>query len=315
MTDTVLAVQDLKMHFPVRGRGMVRAVDGVSLSIAKGETLGLVGESGCGKSTVARCITRIYEPTQGRILLRGADITRLNPRQLKPHRRHMQMVFQDPYASLNPRMTVADLVAEPLKTHGIGRAAEQQEKVLAMLLKVGLGREHMNRYPHEFSGGQRQRIGLARAFIMEPELIIADEPISALDVSVQAQVVNLMMSFHDELSLSYLFIAHDLSMVRYISDRVGVMYLGQLVETCASEEIYSHPAHPYTTGLLQSVPIADPDAQRAQAVIEGDIPSPLNPPAGCRFHTRCKYATPRCAQEVPAMKEIAPGHYAACHIL
>lgn len=314
-TEQVLTIDSLKMHFPVKGRGIVRAVDGVNLTIARGETLGLVGESGCGKSTVARCVTRIYEPTEGRIELRGKDITKLSPKQLKPYRRQMQMVFQDPYASLNPRMTVADIIAEPLRTHGIGKPAQWQEQVSEMLERVGLGREHMNRYPHEFSGGQRQRIGLARAFIMQPDLVIADEPISALDVSVQAQVVNLMMDFHDEQGISYLFIAHDLSMVRYISDRVGVMYLGQLVELCPSEEIYAHPAHPYTKALLQSVPIADPDAQREAVALEGDIPSPLNPPTGCRFHTRCPHAMPRCREEVPTMREIAPGHTAACHLL
>jgi len=246
----------------------------------------------------------------------GEDITVLGQPQLKPRRKHMQMVFQDPYASLNPRMTVGDLIAEPLRVHGVGRASEWGEMVASLLTRVGLGREHMNRYPHEFSGGQRQRIGLARAFILRPELVIADEPISALDVSVQAQVVNLMMEFQRDMGLSYLFIAHDLSMVRYISDRVGVMYLGQLVEMCESREIYKHPAHPYTQALLSAVPIPDPDlAAQAKPMLEGDIPSPLDPPTGCRFHTRCRHAMPRCCDETPAMKRLSPGHEAACHLL
>ena len=316
MSDLLLSVESLKMHFPAKGRALVRAVDDVSFTIGKGETLGLVGESGCGKSTVARCITRIYVPTDGRIALMGEDITRMPQGLLKPLRKRMQMVFQDPYASLNPRMTVGDLIAEPLRIHRVGLTSDRAEMVAELLARVGLGREHMNRYPHEFSGGQRQRIGLARAFILRPELVIADEPISALDVSVQAQVVNLMMEFQRDMGLSYLFIAHDLSMVRYISDRVGVMYLGQLVEMCESREIYQRPAHPYTQALLSAVPIPDPDlAALAKPMLEGDIPSPINPPSGCRFHTRCRHATARCAEETPLMRALSPGHEAACHLL
>ena len=311
----LLQVQGLTKHFPVGGR-VVHAVDGVSFSIPRGKTLGLVGESGCGKSTCARTIIRIYDPTAGQILLDGQGITSLSQKQLLPYRRKMQMIFQDPYASLNARMTVKDIVAEPLRAHHIcSSRAEEQEMVIDMLARVGLNQDHAGRYAHEFSGGQRQRVGIARALILHPELVICDEPISALDVSIQAQVVNLLRRFQEEQGLTYLFIAHDLSMVRYVSDDVGVMYLGQLVEKCEADEIYAHPLHPYTVGLLSSVPVPDPVVARGKESVglEGDLPSPIAPPSGCRFHTRCPYATERCSQEVPPLREASPGHFVACH--
>ncbi|MBQ9210736.1 MAG: ATP-binding cassette domain-containing protein [Clostridia bacterium] len=312
----VLRVENLTKHFPAGHGKMVHAVDGVSFSIQRGKTLGLVGESGCGKSSCARTIIRIYEPTSGRIFLEGEEISHLTPKQMLPHRRKMQMIFQDPYASLNARMTVQDIVAEPLRAHHIcASRGEEREMVIDMLARVGLNQDHAGRYAHEFSGGQRQRVGIARALILHPELVICDEPISALDVSIQAQVVNMLRAFQEEQGLTYLFIAHDLSMVRYVSDDVGVMYLGQLVEKCEADEIYSHPLHPYTQGLLSSVPIPDPVAarQKESVGLEGDLPSPIAPPAGCRFHTRCPYATERCKQEVPELKEAGPGHFVACH--
>ena len=312
----VLQVEGLTKHFPVGNHKAVHAVDDVSFSIPKGKTLGLVGESGCGKSSCARTIIRIYEPTAGRILLDGEDISSLSQKQLLPYRRKMQMIFQDPYASLNARMTVHDIVAEPLRAHKIcSSRQEESEMVRDMLARVGLNRDHANRYAHEFSGGQRQRVGIARALILKPELVICDEPISALDVSIQAQVVNMLRRFQEELGLTYLFIAHDLSMVRYVSDDVGVMYLGQLVEECGADEIYLHPLHPYTKGLLSSIPVPDPRLAQAKnsAGLEGDLPSPIDPPAGCRFHTRCPYATERCKTEAPILSEVSPGHYVACH--
>lgn len=312
----LLKVDHLTKHFPVGGGRVVHAVDDVSFTITKGTTLGLVGESGCGKSSCARTIIRIYEPTSGSILLDGDDISRLSQKQLLPYRRKMQMIFQDPYASLNARMTVQDIVAEPLRAHHIcSSRAEERDMVIHMLSRVGLNRDHAGRYAHEFSGGQRQRVGIARALILRPELVICDEPISALDVSIQAQVVNMLRTFQEEQGLTYLFIAHDLSMVRYVSDDVGVMYLGQLVELCRADEIYAHPAHPYTQGLLSSVPIPDPVAARLKDTVglEGDLPSPIAPPAGCRFHTRCPYATARCSEAAPALREAAPGHFVACH--
>ncbi|MBR1585205.1 MAG: ATP-binding cassette domain-containing protein [Clostridia bacterium] len=312
----LLKVENLTKHFPAGGGKVVHAVDGVSFTITKGKTLGLVGESGCGKSSCARTIIRIYEPTSGKILLDGADISTLNQKQLLPYRRKMQMIFQDPYASLNARMTVQDIIAEPLRAHRICQnKAEERDMVVDMLRRVGLNQEHAGRYAHEFSGGQRQRVGIARALILQPELVICDEPISALDVSIQAQVVNMLRAFQEEQGLTYLFIAHDLSMVRYVSDDVGVMYLGQLVEKCEADEIYAHPLHPYTKGLLASVPIPDPVAarQKEAAGIAGDLPSPIAPPSGCRFHTRCPYATDRCRGEVPPLMEAAPGHFVACH--
>ncbi len=315
-SDCVLRVENLTKHFPAPGRKEVHAVDNVSFSIPRGRTLGLVGESGCGKSSCARTVIRIYEPTSGSICLDGADISGLSQKQLLPFRRKMQMIFQDPYASLNARMTVHDIVAEPLRAHRIcSTRKEEQEMVQDMLQRVGLNQDHINRYAHEFSGGQRQRVGIARALILKPELVICDEPISALDVSIQAQVVNMLRNFQEELGLTYLFIAHDLSMVRYVSDEVGVMYLGELVEKCDADEIYSHPLHPYTAGLLSSIPVPDPRLARnkEKSALEGDLPSPISPPSGCRFHTRCPYATERCKTEAPAWKEAAPGHFVACH--
>ena len=312
----LLRVDHLTKHFPAGGGKVVHAVDDVSFTIRRGATLGLVGESGCGKSSCARTIIRIYEPTSGSIFLDGDDISALSQKQLLPYRRKMQMIFQDPYASLNARMTVQDIVAEPLRAHHICQSrAEEREMVIEMLNRVGLNQDHAGRYAHEFSGGQRQRVGIARALILQPELVICDEPISALDVSIQAQVVNLLRSFQEAQGLTYLFIAHDLSMVRYVSDDVGVMYLGQLVELCRADEIYARPAHPYTRGLLSSVPIPDPVAARLKDTVglEGDLPSPIAPPSGCRFHTRCPYATPMCSEAAPALREASPGHFVACH--
>ncbi len=312
----LLRVDHLTKHFPAGGGKVVHAVDDVSFTIRRGATLGLVGESGCGKSSCARTIIRIYEPTSGSIFLDGDDISALSQKQLLPYRRKMQMIFQDPYASLNARMTVQDIVAEPLRAHHICKSrAEEREMVIQMLNRVGLNQDHAGRYAHEFSGGQRQRVGIARALILQPELVICDEPISALDVSIQAQVVNLLRSFQEAQGLTYLFIAHDLSMVRYVSDDVGVMYLGQLVELCRADEIYARPAHPYTRGLLSSVPIPDPVAARLKDTVglEGDLPSPIAPPSGCRFHTRCPYATPMCSEAAPALREASPGHFVACH--
>ncbi len=313
----MLEVKNLTKHFKA-GKGQeVHAVDNVSFTLEKGKTLGLVGESGCGKSSCARTIIRIYDPTEGQILLDGQDITHMKQRELKPLRKKMQMIFQDPYASLNARMTVRDIIAEPLLAHGIVKKKDQaNEYVYPMLERVGLTKEHANRYAHEFSGGQRQRVGIARALVLQPELVICDEPISALDVSIQAQVINLLKDFQEERGVSYLFIAHDLSMVRYVSDDVGVMYLGQLVEVCEADEIYKNPLHPYTRGLLGSIPIANPRLAREKekSSIEGDIPSPIDPPAGCRFHTRCPYAAPACSQQAPELKDVGAGHQVACHL-
>ncbi len=313
----MLEVTNLTKYFKA-GRGqLVHAVDNVSFTLERGKTLGLVGESGCGKSSCARTIIRIYDPTEGRILLDGQDITHMRQKELKPLRRKMQMIFQDPYASLNARMTVRDIIAEPLLAHGVVKKKEQaNEIVYPMLERVGLTKEHANRYAHEFSGGQRQRVGIARALVLQPELVICDEPISALDVSIQAQVINLLKDFQEEKGVSYLFIAHDLSMVRYVSDDVGVMYLGQLVEVCESEEIYRNPLHPYTMGLLGSIPVANPRLAREKekSSIEGDIPSPIDPPSGCRFHTRCPYAKPICAEQTPVLKDVGGGHQVACHL-
>lgn len=314
---TILEVNDLTKHFKVGRKQIVHAVDGVSFKLEKGKTLGLVGESGCGKSTCARTIIRMYDPTAGQILLNGTDITNMKQKELKPLRKNMQMIFQDPYASLNARMTVRDLIAEPLIAHNIVKKKEEaNDLVYPILEKVGLTKEHANRYAHEFSGGQRQRVGIARALILQPDLVICDEPISALDVSIQAQVINLLKDFQDEKGISYLFIAHDLSMVRYVSDDVGVMYLGQLVEVSESDEIYKNPLHPYTKGLLGSVPVANPVLARKKekSGIEGDIPSPINPPSGCRFHTRCPYARPECALAKPELKDVGGGHMVACHL-
>lgn len=321
--DILLEVKNLKKYFPVRkgffgGKTQyVQAVDDVSFYIRKGETLGLVGESGCGKSTTGRTIIRLYDPTEGEVIFNGAEIGSMNEKDLQPFRKKIQMIFQDPYASLNSRMTVGDIIGEPLDIHGLAAGKERLEIIHDLLHRVGLNPDHAMRYPHEFSGGQRQRIGIARALAVRPEFIICDEPISALDVSIQAQVVNMLEDLQKDLGLTYLFIAHDLSMVRHISDRVGVMYLGKLVEIADSEELYAKPAHPYTQALLSSIPIPDPDVSKSKQriILEGDVPSPLNPPSGCRFRTRCKYAMPKCAETEPVMKDLGAGHMAACHLL
>lgn len=314
-----LKVTGLTKHFPVRGgvRKVVHAVDGVSFSIDKGKTLGLVGESGCGKSTCARTVIRIYDPTSGHIALDGQEITNLKQSEMMPFRRTMQMIFQDPYSALNGRMTVRDIIAEPLNAHHVVNSrSEADDMVNEMIAKVGLNRDHGNRYAHEFSGGQRQRVGIARALILKPELVICDEPISALDVSIQAQIINMLKDFQNELGLTYLFIAHDLSMIRYVSDDVGVMYMGQLVELCEADEIYRHPLHPYTIGLLGSIPIPDPKMARQKTVssLDGDLPSSIDPPAGCRFHTRCAHVMEVCRTREPVLRQVAPGHHVSCHL-
>lgn len=313
----LLEVKNLKQYFHVGGNifkpTYVKAVDDVSFYIDKGETLGLVGESGCGKTTTGRTVLRLYEPTAGQILYDGVDISKVD---MLPYRRRMQIVFQDPYASLDPRMTVGDIVGEAIDIHKLAsNREERKEKIYSMLRKVGLNSEHANRYPHEFSGGQRQRIGIARALAVDPEFIVCDEPISALDVSIQAQVVNMFEELQQELGLTYLFIAHDLNVVKHISNRIGVMYLGKLVELADSYELTFHNLHPYTKSLISAIPIPDPKASREKKriVLEGDVPSPLNPPSGCRFRTRCRYATELCAQKEPEFKEVSAGHYVACH--
>lgn len=312
----LLSIQDLKVHFDLagKGRGVVRAVDGVSLNIYRGETLGLVGESGCGKSTLGRAILRLTEPSSGKVLFRNRDLAHLSGRELRKHRRHLQIIFQDPYASLNPRMTVGQIVGEPLSTFRIARGREAETRVQELLETVGLSKRFVKRYPHEFSGGQRQRIGIARALAVDPEFIVADEPISALDVSIQAQILNLLRNLQREKNLTYLFISHDLRAIRHISDRVAVMYLGKLVEIADAETIYADPLMPYTRALISAVPVPDPEieARRARIVLEGDVPSPINPPRGCRFHTRCPYMIEACKEVVPPLIEIKPNHFAAC---
>ncbi len=322
--DKLLQVESLTKYF-YKPQGLfgqkkqiVKSVDHVTFDIMRNETLGLVGESGCGKTTVGRTITRLYEPTDGRIIFDGQDISHLTKKELLPYRKKMQMIFQDPYASLNARMTVMDIIREALDLHSDLKTKEEKSKrVYELLDRVGLMREHANRYPHEFSGGQRQRIGIARALAVDPEFIVCDEPISALDVSIQAQVVNMLEDLQREFGLTYLFIAHDLSMVRHISDRIGVMYLGKLVEIGPSEEIYSHHLHPYTEALLSSVPVPDPEKARAkeQIVLQGDIPSPIDPPSGCRFRTRCPRACEQCAQAEPELKPVGNDHFVACHLV
>ena len=316
--DIILQTENLKKYFRIRRGQEVKAVDGVSIQVERGKTLGLVGESGCGKSTLGRTLIRIYDPTDGKILLNGKDITGKSTRAFRQElARSIQMIFQDPYSSLNPRMTVSDLIAEGWDLNRAIHlsAAERKEKVLELLRIVGLNEEHANRFPHEFSGGQRQRIGIARALSMEPELIICDEPISALDVSIQAQVMNLLLNLQGEKGLSYIFIAHDLSMVRYISDTVAVMYLGSLMEYASNRELYEHPQHPYTKALFSAIPVANPrqEKQRQRIELKGEIPSPIHAPKGCKFCTRCAYAKPICAEQAPALKECAPGHMVACH--
>jgi oligopeptide transport system ATP-binding protein len=319
--DVLVHIDDLVMHFPIyrgvirRQVGAVHAVDGVSFDIKRGETLGLVGESGCGKSTTGRTILQLYRPTSGQVIFDGVNLVDTKGEELRKMRRKMQMIFQDPYASLNPRMTVADIVGEPLMVHNVANAVEIKERVDHLLELVKLNPSFADRYPHEFSGGQRQRIGVARALALQPSFIICDEPISALDVSIQAQVVNLLEELQEQFNLTYLFIAHDLSMVRHISDRVAVMYLGIFAEMADRDEIYMHPLHPYTQALLSEVPFPDPvaEAKRQRVILEGDVPSPVNPPSGCRFRTRCPIAEPICAEERPAFREIKPGHFSACH--
>jgi oligopeptide transport system ATP-binding protein len=324
MTDdnVLLSVDNLVKHFPIM-RGIifqkqvaaVHAVDVVSFNIRRGETLGLVGESGCGKSTTGRTILQLYRPTSGSVVFDGVDLVNLKGEELRKMRRKMQMIFQDPYASLNPRMTVGEIVGEPLAIHKVANNKEINERVEHLLELVGLNPAFANRYPHEFSGGQRQRIGVARALSLQPSFIICDEPISALDVSIQAQVVNLLEDLQNQFNLTYLFVAHDLSMVRHISNRVAVMYLGVIVELASRDEVYYHPLHPYTQALLSAVPIPDPvaDAKRRRTILQGDVPSPVNPPSGCRFRTRCPIAEPLCAETRPEFREIQPGHFVACH--
>jgi oligopeptide/dipeptide ABC transporter ATP-binding protein len=312
-TANLLGVRDLVKHFPVEGGNEVlRAVDGVSFSIRGGETLGLVGESGCGKSTVGRCILRLYEPTSGEIVFEKKDITHASNREMRTLRRDMQIIFQDPYSSLDPRLNILSIVGEPMAIHGIGNKTERRDRVAALLQKVGLDPIYMNRFPHEFSGGQRQRIGIARALALDPKLIVCDEPVSALDVSVQAQVVNLLQDLQSELGLTYLFISHGLAVVEHISNRVAVMYLGKIVEIADAMELYSNPLHPYTKALLSAIPIPDPKQKRDRIVLTGDVPTPINPPSGCRFRTRCPWAIDECAKVVPELREIRPGHTAAC---
>jgi oligopeptide/dipeptide ABC transporter ATP-binding protein len=306
-------VRHLVKHFPVENSDeIVQAVDDVSFDIIAGETLGLVGESGCGKSTVGRCILRLHEPTAGQVVFEGRDLMGLSNREMRFVRREMQIIFQDPYASLDPRMTILGIVSEPLKIHGISGRSEQRERVGDLLGKVGLDPDYMNRYPHEFSGGQRQRIGIARALALNPKLIICDEPVSALDVSVQAQVVNLLQDLQAEFGLTYLFISHGLAVVEHISNRVAVMYLGKIAEIADARELYEQPLHPYTKALLSAIPVPDPKQKRERIILRGDVPTPIHPPSGCRFRTRCPLAIEECAQRVPELREIAPGHFAAC---
>jgi oligopeptide transport system ATP-binding protein len=322
--DVLLRVEHLVKYFPIlRGAifqkqiGAVHAVDDISFEIHNGETLGLVGESGCGKSTTGRAILQLHRPTSGHVYFQGVDLVNINGKELRKKRRSIQMIFQDPYASLNPRMTVGEIIGEPMVIHNLVRGKEIQERVEELLQLVGLNPAYSNRYPHEFSGGQRQRIGVARALAVNPTLVICDEPISALDVSIQAQVVNLLEDLQGEFNLTYLFIAHDLSMVRHISHRVAVMYLGMIVELARRDELYAHPLHPYTQALLSAVPIPDAlaEAKRQRILLKGEVPSPVNPPSGCRFHTRCPLAQQICSDVTPEFREISPGHFASCHLV
>lgn len=319
--EIILEVKGLKKYFHLKkgffggDKQDVKAVDDISFYIKKGETFGLVGESGCGKSTTGRTLIKLYDPTGGDIIFKGKNVSKLKEKELGSFRKDMQMIFQDPYASLNTRMTVGDIIGEPLDIHGLSMGNERQAKIYELLERVGLSKDHSSRYPHEFSGGQRQRIGIARALAVKPEFIICDEPISALDVSIQAQVINMLEDLQKEFGLTYLFIAHDLSMVKHISDRIGVMYLGKMVELASSDVLHDTPMHPYTQALLTSIPIPDPDVNATieREILEGDVPSPLNPPSGCRFRTRCKYAKDLCASEEPEFRELKKGHSVACH--
>jgi oligopeptide/dipeptide ABC transporter ATP-binding protein len=317
MTEPLISARNIKKYFDVKG-GKLKAVDGISFDIYPQETFGLVGESGCGKSTAGRTIVRLYEPTDGELIFNGQNIYNLHRREMQEVRRNFQMIFQDPYASLNPRMTVEDIVAEPLDIYQTYKnRTERSDRVIELLKLVGLNDEHAMRFPHEFSGGQRQRVGIARSLALNPKFIVCDEPISALDVSIQAQVVNLLKDLQKDLGLTYMFIAHDLSMVRYISDRVGVMYLGHMMELANSDELYSNPLHPYTKALLSAIPIPDPEIQknRKRIMLEGDVPSPINPKEGCRFVDRCHYAVDKCRKETPVFEEKSENHFAACHII
>jgi oligopeptide/dipeptide ABC transporter ATP-binding protein len=316
----VLEVRDLKKHFPIRkgllqrAAGTVFAVDGVSFAINKGETLGLVGESGCGKTTVGRTVLRLVDPTAGSIKVAGNEISQLDKKALRPYRRQMQIIFQDPFSSLDPRMSAGDIVAEPLRVHGIASGREVRAKVTALFERVGLRKAQMDNYPHQFSGGQRQRIGIARALALQPKLIVGDEPVSALDVSIQAQVLNLMLDLQREMGLAYLFISHNLAVVEHISHNIAVMYLGRIVEYTDKRTLFTRPLHPYTESLLLAVPVPDPRVKRKKRVLQGDVPSPVNPPSGCHFHTRCPYAIDRCRMESPSLREVQPGQLVACHL-
>ena len=318
-TRTILEVKDLKKHFPIhkgvlqRVVGQVYAVDGVSFTIAEGETLGLVGESGCGKSTVGRTLLRLIEPTSGSIEIEGTDVTHLSRQELRPYRREMQIIFQDPFSSLDPRMKAGSIVGEPLQVHNIGQGSERKQMVAELFDRVGLRPGQMDNFPHQFSGGQRQRIGIARALALNPKLIIGDEPVSALDVSIQAQVINLLLDLQQERKLSYLFISHNLAVVEHLSHRIAVMYLGKIVEYADKKTIFTNPKHPYTEALLSAVPVPDPKLKRKKIVLQGDVPSPVKPPSGCHFHTRCPYVQEQCKIEKPALREITPGQYSACH--
>lgn len=320
LSPNLLEVNNLVKHFPIKGgwfgkpKNFVRAVDGVSFFIRNGETLGLVGESGCGKSTTGRTILRLHEPTAGQVIFDGTDLCTLRSEELRKRRKDLGIIFQDPYSSLNPRMTVGDIIGEPLLVQGMTNVRERTERVHAMLEEVGLAPYHYRRFPHEFSGGQRQRIGIARSVIYSPKLIICDEPVSALDVSIQSQVLNLLKDLQIKRNLTYLFIAHNLSVVKHISDRVGVMYLGKIVELASSKDLYANPTHPYTQALLSAIPHADPDIKMDRLRLKGDVPSPVNPPSGCRFHPRCHVAIDRCKQEDPEWREIRPDHFVACHL-
>ena len=324
-SNALLSVENLKMHFPIRKGfarkivGHVRAVDGVSFAVRPGETLGLVGESGCGKTTIGRCILRAYDPTQGTIRYqdgegRYVDLARLQGKELKPYRRELRMIFQDPYSSLNPRMTVMDIVAEPLRIHKLVEGKEAEDRVAEILRKVGLRPEYMRRYPHAFSGGQRQRIGVARALVLDPRVVVCDEPVSALDVSIQSQVLNILRDLQAEFGLTYLFIAHNLSVVEHVSSRVAVMYLGKMVEMASREDLFRNPLHPYTQALMSAIPVPNPRLKRERIILKGDVPSPLNPPKGCRFHPRCPWAIDICSQQEPEFKELMPGHWTACWV-